>query len=147
MKKIVCLCVILTLCVYCFSQNHTHVRSDRFTSDGKKIENFAELDVKPNFQGGEAALLNYLKENIVYPAEQKEKGIEGKVMIRFNIDEYGKIIDVESMTKEVDPALQREAIRVVSSMPDWTPGELNGKKVVTSFVVPINFRIPKEDNK
>lgn len=100
------------------------------------ILNFAET--MPEFPGGDAALLNYLAQNVKYPLIAQENGIEGKVFVSFVIDETGNIFNV-TLARGVDTALDREAIRVVKSMPRWKPGKQGNTEVKVRYTVPINF--------
>lgn len=94
----------------------------------------------PEFPGGEAALFKYINENIKYPKIAKENGIQGIVFVQFVIGKTGEIVNVYIL-RGVDPSLNQEAIRVVSSMPKWSPGKQRGVPVHVSFQMPINFRL------
>ena len=85
-------------------------------------------------------MMKYLEDNIVYPAKAKRKGISDIVMLRLLIDRTGKIagIDVEN---SVDKALIKEAIRVVSKMPNWKPAKRDGKNVAVYFGLPVRFTL------
>ena len=98
------------------------------------------IDVAPSYPGGIDALILFLGKNTKYPNSAKENGIQGKVYVGFIIDKQGKVTDVK-IKKGVSEVLDQEAIRVVSSMPDWTAGELKGKKVKVYYVLPINFKL------
>lgn len=99
----------------------------------------------PEFPGGTAAMLGYLAQNIRYPAESREKNIQGRVIISFTIDKEGYIKDAE-VVKSVDPTLDAEALRVISAMPQWIPGKQKGEPVNVRFAVPINFRLDSGDS-
>ncbi len=109
------------------------------------VYTYNAIDVKPEFPGGESALLSFIGKNTQYPKEAKEAGIEGKVFLGFVIDKTGKVTNVEVL-KSVHPLLDSEAIRVVKSMPDWKPGVQRGKKVKVRYQLPINFRLDKKVN-
>ncbi|KJF41807.1 energy transducer TonB [Draconibacterium sediminis] len=100
------------------------------------IFDFAET--MPEFPGGDAALLSFLSKNVKYPAIAQENGIKGKVFVTFVVDENGNIYDV-TLARGVDSSLDREAIRVVKSMPRWKPGKQGNKAVKVRYTVPINF--------
>ncbi len=102
------------------------------------------VDTPPVFPGGEMELYKWLSENIVYPVEAQEKGIQGRVTIQFVITETGKIIQPK-VVRSLDPLLDAEAIRVVNTMPDWTPGKHEGKNVRVNYVLPVGFKL--QDNK
>lgn len=101
---------------------------------------FAKVEDKPIFPGGDEALLTYLAENTKYPEIAKENGITGKVYIKFVIDKTGRVTKV-SVARGVDPYLDAEAKRVVTTLPSWKPGKQRGKPVPVTFVVPINFQL------
>lgn len=99
---------------------------------------FMVVEQMPEFDGGMDALIKYLSENIKYPAEAMDKGIQGKVFVGFVIDKDGSIEDVKIL-KEVGGGCDEEAIRVVSNMPNWKPGTQRGEAVKVSYTLPINF--------
>jgi TonB family protein len=104
---------------------------------------YLKVDQMPEFNGGQQGqqeLLKYLLKSINYPEEARKKGIQGKVYVTFVVDKEGSVKDVK-IARGVDPALDAEAVRVVSSMPKWTPGKEKGKNVAVSFAVPINFAL------
>lgn len=101
---------------------------------------FAEVEVKPEFPGGESAIREFLMMNTKYPEKALEEGIQGKVLVEFAIDKEGKVTDPK-VKNRVNPELDAEAIRVVSEMPDWKPGESKGEKVKVKFTVPLNFNL------
>ncbi|WP_297101521.1 energy transducer TonB [uncultured Draconibacterium sp.] len=100
------------------------------------ILNFAET--MPEFPGGDAALVSFLSKNVNYPLIAQENGIKGKVFVSFVVDENGDIYDV-TLARGVDASLDREAIRVVKSMPRWKPGRQGSTAVKVRYTVPINF--------
>lgn len=109
-------------------------------ASAKKALSFNEVEVKPEFPGGDAALLDFLMQNTKYPVEAKNKGIEGKVFVSFIIKKNGKVSDV-SIIKGADALLDAEAMRVVKAMPDWKAGESDGKKVDVQYQLPLNFKL------
>ena len=94
----------------------------------------------PTFPGGEAALLQYIGKNMKYPVIAQENGIQGRVIVSFVIEKDGHVADV-TVVRGVDPALDKEAIRVVSAMPRWRPGEQRGKPVRVKYTLPVTFRL------
>ncbi len=94
----------------------------------------------PEFPGGVAALMAYLRKNIKYPAICRENNIQGKVIVTFVVNKDGSIVDVE-VAKGVNPALDKEAVRVISQMPNWTPGRQLGRAVRVRYSVPVSFRL------
>ena len=108
-----------------------------------KVEETKVFDVveeMPQFPGGQAALLEYLSKNIKYPVVAEENGIQGKVIVTFVVERDGSISDVK-VVKSVDPSLDKEASRVVKSMPKWQPGKQNGSAVRVKYTVPVQFRL------
>ena len=101
---------------------------------------FDVVEVMPSFPGGQAALLQYLNSHVKYPVVGQENGIQGRVTISFVVERDGSITDVK-VARSVDPSLDKEAARVVSSMPRWTPGKQNGSAVRVKFNVPVVFRL------
>ncbi len=97
---------------------------------------------KPEFPGGEEALMKYLLENLRYPRIALENNIQGIVVVRFVVNTEGQISSVEIL-KDIGGGCGAEAVRVVSAMPNWIPGEHNGVKVNVRFVLPIRFQILK----
>jgi periplasmic protein TonB len=100
------------------------------------------IEIMPLFPGGEEALFKFIKDNIVYPAIEKENNIYGKVHMTFVIDKDGNIIKIAPL-KEIQggKGLTKEATRVISSMPKWKPGKQNGQQVAVQFNLPINFAL------
>ena len=109
-----------------------------FTVEETKI--FTVVEQMPMFPGGDAALMNYLKNNINYPTVAAENGVQGRVVVGFVVERDGSITDVNVM-RGVDPSLDREAMRVVKGMPRWTPGKQNGSAVRVKYQVPVSFRL------
>ena len=108
-----------------------------------KVEETKVFDVveqMPSFKGGDAALMEYLQKNIKYPVIAEENGIQGRVVTTFVVERDGSITDVK-VIKSVDPALDKEAVRVVKSMPKWNPGKQNGAAVRVKFTLPVTFRL------
>ena len=101
---------------------------------------FMVVEKMPEFPGGNAALMQYLQKNIKYPAVCRENNIQGRVLIQFIVNRDGTIVEPE-VVKSVNPYLDKEALRVISGMPKWTPGEQRGKPVRVKFTVPVNFKL------
>ena len=100
---------------------------------------YSVVEKMPEFPGGQAALIKYLSENVEYPLIAKENGIQGRVLCEFIVDKDGSITEVK-VTRSVDPSLDKEAMRVIKSMPKWNPGKQKGKPVRVKYTMPINFR-------
>lgn len=105
-------------------------------------EVFQVVEKMPEFPGGMGELMNYLAKNIKYPTQAMKDSIQGRVIVQFVISKTGEVIN-PSILRSVSPELDAEAIRVVSSMPLWTPGEQKGEAVNVKFTLPIQFRLAK----
>jgi len=101
---------------------------------------FDVVEVMPQYPGGPIAMLKYLMENIKYPEQAMKEGIQGRVTVRFIVEKDGSISDVKPILS-VHPLLNKEAVRVVKSMPKWSPGKQNGKPVRVRFNVPVMFKL------
>ena len=101
---------------------------------------FEFLEEMPEFPGGETEMMKFLSKNVVYPTIASENGIQGRVMVGFVVERDGSVSDVKVL-RGVDPSLDKEAIRVVKSMPKWKPGMQTGKPVRCRFTIPVNFRL------
>ncbi len=99
---------------------------------------FFIVEEMPVFPGGEEALRKYIAQSVKYPAIAQENGIQGRVFVAFVVNTKGEVTDVK-IARGVDPNLDKEAIRVVTNMPKWSPGKQRGKAVKVSYTVPINF--------
>lgn len=101
-----------------------------------------KVQKKAEFPGGPEKLKEYLKKNLSYPDIAREEGVEGKVFVKFVVSKNGTIKDVK-VIRSVDPLLDKEAIRVVSQMPNWTPAEQHNKPCASYFTLPVNFVLNK----
>lgn len=101
---------------------------------------FMVVESMPSFPGGDAALFKYLSDNIKYPVIAQESGIQGRVICQFVVNRDGSIVEIE-VVRSVDRSLDAEAIRVIQSMPKWTPGKQRGKTVRVKYTLPVNFRL------
>jgi periplasmic protein TonB len=99
---------------------------------------FFIVEDMPEFPGGDMALRQYIANTIKYPVIAQENGIQGKVYVTFVVDQDGGVSDAR-IARGVDPSLDKEALRVVNSLPKWKPGKQRGKPVRVSYTVPINF--------
>nr|WP_297055747.1 energy transducer TonB [Prevotella sp.] len=101
---------------------------------------FDVVEEMPHFPGGAAALQAFLSSNTKYPVVAQENGVQGRVTVSFVVERDGSITDVR-VVRSVDPSLDREASRVVRSMPRWSPGKQNGSAVRVKYTVPVVFRL------
>lgn len=102
--------------------------------------NIAMVEQKPEFPGGEAAMYKYLGDNIVYPSAASEEGIQGRVVVEFVVGKDGSITNVK-VVRPRHPALDKEAVRVIKSMPKWIPGRNNGQPVKVTYTLPVTFKL------
>ena len=102
---------------------------------------FAAVEEKPTFNGGDAnGFAKWVNENIKYPENAKEKGVEGRVVLGFVVDDNGNVSDVKVL-RGVDPDLDAEAVRVVKASPKWEAGKQNGNNVKVSYTFPVVFKL------
>jgi len=107
---------------------------------------FSGPEQLPQFPGGEEALMIFLRDNIQYPTECKEKRIQGRVIVKFIIDETGKII-CPFIQRHLHPLMDIEALRIVKLMPDWRPASNNGIPSKMCSSLPITFKLDAKDLK
>ncbi len=101
---------------------------------------FFIVENMPEFPGGDLELRKYIAANVIYPEIAKENGIQGKVYVQFVVNQRGEVEQVK-IARGVDPALDKEAVRIIQSLPKWKPGSQRGKPVKVSYTVPINFQL------
>ena len=112
----------------------TQTRKDTATDD--KVYEVCEQ--MPIFEGGDAALLKYLRENLKYPDKTKDRGVQGRLVIGFIVEKDGSLTDVKVL-RPVDIDLDAEVLRVVKGMPKWIPGRHNGQRVRVRYLLPIHI--------
>ena len=105
-----------------------------------KPQIFNHVEVMPSFPGGDAAMMKWLNDNIVYPTIAAEQGISGRVVLRFVVKPDGSIDEVQ-VVKSLDPSCDKEAQRAVKKMPKWIPGKQNGNPVYVYYSLPVLFRL------
>jgi len=115
---------------YSFGQND----SSNYTFD---------MPIMPEFPGGEKALQQFLKDNLVYPDSAEKDKIQGRVFVGFVVEKDGIVSDVKIVGKNINGyGLEEEALRVVKLMPKWNPGKtLNGLPTAVKFTLPISFKL------
>jgi periplasmic protein TonB len=106
--------------------------------EDEEAQVFFIVEEMPEFPGGELALRTYIANSIKYPVIAQENGIQGKVYVTFVVDKDGGISNAK-IARGVDASLDKEALRVVNTLPKWKPGKQRGKPVRVSYTVPINF--------
>lgn len=110
------------------------------TPEFEESKVFDVVEKMPQFPGGQAALLEYLAKNIQIPVDAEENGVQGRVICTFVVERDGSLGDIR-VVKSVEPSLDQEAVRVIKSMPKWTPGKQNGSYVRVKYTVPVTFRL------
>ncbi len=103
-------------------------------------EIFVVVEQQPEFPGGMSALMKFLSDNIKYPVIAQENGIQGRVITTFVVERDGSITDI-NVVRGQDPSLDKEAVRVIKTMPRWKPGQQRGKPVRVRFTLPVQFRL------
>lgn len=101
---------------------------------------FSVVEVMPQYPGGQIAMMKYIMENMKYPEQAMKKGIQGRVAVSFIVEKDGSISNVKPVLS-VHTLLDKEAVRVVKSMPKWSPGKHNGKPVRVRFNLPVMFKL------
>ena len=111
------------------------------SADGKVYD---VVDEMPQFPGGSSKLFEFLARNVRYPAEAEKAGAQGRVIVSFVIEKDGSVSNAKTV-KAIHPALDAEALRVINSMPKWTPGKKNGEATRVKYVAPVTFRLQGKD--
>ena len=101
---------------------------------------FDVVEQMPEYPGGPKALMEFLNNNVQYPAEAEKAGIQGRVIATFVVEKDGSISNAK-VVKSVDPLLDAEALRVIGAMPNWKPGMQNGKIVRVKYTIPLSFHL------
>ena len=101
---------------------------------------YQAVEQMPQFPGGDAELMKYIQDHLKYPVIAAENGIQGRVIVRFVVSKTGEIQDV-TVLRGVDSSLDKEAVRVIKSMPKWIPGKQNVNNVAVYFTVPVMFKL------
>lgn len=136
-KQLLCLVFLIIALINQASYAQTPSSSQTINSANDQVV-YTRVDKMPEFPGGQVALVKYISKNIKYPSKYKKDKVNGRVFVSFIIDKDGKVTSariVKSLNEECDA----EAIRVISKMPDWVPGEKDGVKVAVQFGLPVNF--------
>jgi len=112
------------------------------TEKKEKVEDeiFVVVENMPEYPGGGLALRKFIATSIKYPSIAQENGIQGKVIVNFMVDRDGRILNAK-IARGVDPSIDKEALRVVMTLPKWKPGMQRGKTVRVSYSLPISFQL------
>ena len=103
------------------------------------VYEFDYVDEKPEFPGGGATMLNFINKQRRYPAEAYARGIQGRVTCSFVVNPDGSVSHI-TVLKGVEPSLNHEAVRIISKMPQWTPGRIDGQTVPVRVICAVPFR-------
>ena len=102
---------------------------------------FYVVESMPEFPGGTQAMYKYIGENLKYPVIAQENGIQGRVVCQFTVNKDGSLVDIEVVRSAGDASLDKEAVRVIKSMPKWKPGKHRNPPVRVKFTLPVNFKL------
>lgn len=102
---------------------------------------YSNVEYLPIYPGGNKGLQTYFNKNIEYPQDASDEGIDGTVTVSFIVDETGKLTSPVVTGQKLGYGLEEEALRVISKMPNWTPGKLNGKNVKSRYTIPVRFEL------
>lgn len=133
MKKLILMSLMAVCCLVTASAQKTVV-----SQKNQKVYDVAEQ--MPEYPGGMPAMFEFLMKNMKYPKDAEKQKVEGRVMVMFVVETDGSISDVK-VAKKTFPSLDAEAVRVVQSMPKWTPGRDKGKVVRVQYTLPVSFRL------
>jgi protein TonB len=126
-------------------EDDDRIKAECFDSLGNKVD-FYEYDIPAEYDGGLIALRNFLSQNITYPTNAVDMGIEGKCYIKFIIDSNGVVSEVKVLRGVFDcPECDAEAVRVVKLMKDWSPAMIDGQKVNSCFSLPVQFKLDSDE--
>ena len=122
------------------AQTPDSLRMDTIEKAEEKEEIFGIVETMPMFRGGEQKLMEFIGNNVVYPKEAIEAGIEGRVFVEFYIEKDGTVCDAKVL-RGIGYGCDEEALRVIGLMPKWSPGKQRGKAVRVRYTLPINFKL------
>lgn len=126
-----------------FAQKEKSLADKGKNLDVKRTLVYTAVEQMPRYPGGEAEMMRFIGEHVIYPKEAMDANEEGRVVVKFVIDAEGKVTDPVVM-RGVSPSLDAEALRVVGEMPRWEPGRANGEAVSTQYVLPVAFKLSKK---
>jgi periplasmic protein TonB len=106
-----------------------------------KMGYYNYTEVLPAYIGGQSALETYINNNIEYPQQAIDNNTEGTVSVQFAVDEQGNISNVKAIGDKVGDGLEEEAVKIVSQMPRWSPGQIKGKNVKTWRILPVTYKL------
>ena len=124
------------------AQTPDSLRMDTIEKADENVEIFGIVETMPMFRGGEQKLFEFIGNNVVYPQEAIDAGIEGRVFVEFYIEKDGTVCDARVL-RGIGYGCDEEALRVVGLMPKWYPGKQRGNAVRVRYTLPINFKLSK----
>ena len=133
---------IVLVLFFLFSCKNSNSASEaqNLETEEKQAQEEIIVDKMPEYKGGQEARMKFVVENVKYPEEAKKNGIQGKVFISFTVTKTGKLENIKVL-KNLNDLLDAEALRVISTMPDWVPGESKGTAVDVEVTLPIMFKL------
>ena len=140
MKRILFIAVWATLAVLPLCAQKTVIGQQKTTQIPDDDPVFTVCEKKPEFPGGDMALMEFLMKQTKYPKDATEQGIQGRVVVQFIVEKDGSPSNAK-VVKSVSQSLDEEALRVVRAMPKWTPGQQRGQNVRAQFTLPVTFRL------
>jgi periplasmic protein TonB len=142
LKNLILIIALHFICGSTFAQEPVIVPKPKETVENQGPVIYDVVDEPADFPGGSAALKKYIADNLKYPDTAKENGLEGKCYLQFIVSLDGHVSNVK-LKKGVPncPECDKEAIRIVKSMPKWTPGKINGKAVNSIYTLPVLFKL------
>ncbi|NLI37001.1 MAG: energy transducer TonB [Bacteroidales bacterium] len=114
-------------------------KKSKEATDSEDTTLMGMVEQQPSFPGGQAVMMEWIANHLRYPKQYVEGGVTGKVIVQFTVDIKGRTRDAV-IARSLDSLCDREAIRLVLSMPRWNPGTLNGKKLPVKYTLPISFK-------
>ena len=142
MKKFFLLLLSICFCAVMLAQSDGVNTTSNDTVVGDDDYICVYYETWPEFPGGQQEMFKYIQENLIYPKLALKKQIQGRSICQFIVEKDGSISHIQVVRSSGNKSLDRAAIRVIKTMPKWTPGRLQGKIVRTHYVIPVNFRIP-----
>ena len=137
--------VLIASNISCISSEKQEEISEKQESRAAEGEVFQVVEEMPEFPGGLGECMKWLGQNIKYPADAKEKGVQGRVIVQFVVEKDGTIVNAK-VVRGVDPDLDAEALRVVNQSPKWKPGKQKGEAVRVKYTLPIMFKLDNDSS-
>ena len=124
-----------------WSFSRTLTRTIEYYAPAETDTVYLSSEQLPEFPGGQKAMFQYISDNVIYPMSARQNGIQGRALCQFVVNKSGDLVDFVVVKSSGDSSLDQEAVRVLSSMPKWTPGRSNGEIVRVKYTVPVTFKI------